>query len=189
MSPQVRSWTITSITTDSWRQESDRAIVSASNYAHDECLLHLVRHPDGFTVLEDSEFIWTSEDWWMHTTTKEVENIVEALAEIELRKWDEECRNIEEWVQPDQWNYPRGLAAPEELYASVAYLYAKLMEMSSKRINEQLALRMRVPASTSKERLRKARELGFLSAPGKGTPTSVLLPSATKVLREIGKIQ
>jgi hypothetical protein len=66
-----------------------------------------------------------------------------------------------------KWQKGSG-ASNDSLYAGLAYLYAQRAEMFSLNVAKLLSEDMSVPLSTTKERIRKAREKGFLSKPGKG---------------------
>jgi Mn-dependent DtxR family transcriptional regulator len=64
--------------------------------------------------------------------------------------------------------WPKGIITSDEEYAKVAYLYTETLITNSKNTNLILAMAMQVPISTVKERIRKCRERGLLTMPGKG---------------------
>lgn len=64
--------------------------------------------------------------------------------------------------------WAKGVIASDEEYAKVAYLYTEIVTSRSKNTNVVLSEAMRVPVSTVKERLRRCRERGLITSPGKG---------------------
>jgi len=83
-------------------------------------------------------------------------------------EWWTRVELAKSWVVPTKWQLRRGLPADDILYASLSYLYSQRAEMFPLGVTQLLSEDMCVPLSTTKERIRKAREKGFLTSPGKG---------------------
>ena len=64
--------------------------------------------------------------------------------------------------------WPVGVVAEDKEYAKVAYLYNEALNTKGKNTNLVLAMAMKIPVSTVKERIRTCRERGLITAQGKG---------------------
>lgn len=190
MDPLVESWTIDSIRCDRWEEASDIAIVKASNFAFDSCYFQMIRHPEGFGVPIDIVTSMVSEDWFYTLTGNWIEELVIPQAEEILNHWMTRVELMSSWVVPSQWLIPWGaFAIPDTTYASLAALYEVIGEHGCRKLTTLLAVRMDVPLSTAKERIRESRRRKLLTSPGKGvTGQSHMTAKARKILEKEGRL-
>jgi hypothetical protein len=92
------------------------------------------------------------------------------LDEVEktLGIWWKEIKKYRTKIASDKWSMSAGVTVNETYYALLAYLYSIRKPFSSRYITECLATDMNCSVGAAKERIRKARDKGFLTSPGKG---------------------
>lgn len=168
MNTKKLMWSIDRIEAQEWRTPKGVAVVWASNYSHDEMDFCIVWHPDGFAFPYDITRHFVSEDIFPYDAEEIIKDQLLDEAVKRLDAWWLEVKHLSENLAPKEWDFTRGLAAPEVLYAKCAQLYSIRADFYPLKVVKLLAEDMSVPESTVKERLRKAREKGFLTAPGKG---------------------
>lgn len=180
-------WTVDSIKCESWRNMSDSAFVQLSNFAFDSITFQVVRHKNGEAIPLNIDADFRSEDALMFVDAEAVVQDFVAEVQRDLELW---ARNIEiarGWLEPATWFVKRGLAVDDIQYAALAFLYDLRASKYEKQIVETLAEDMQTKASTVKERIRKAREKGFLSAPGRGAGgQGEITKEAIKLLKREG---
>ena len=183
------SWEITKIVSSSWHQNGNVALVWASNWANDQLYFEMSIHPDGYSVSYNLEFDFYSPDLEPYMGVDIVDNEILPMAEEVLGEWWDRITQFSVLVEPKQWKAQRGLPADESLYAAVALLYSERKRMNPLKVTSLLADDMEVPLTTAKERVRKAREKGFLTAPGKGlNGQGEVTEKAIKLLKKEGKL-
>jgi hypothetical protein len=163
-----QNWEITKIVSSSWHKNGNVAFVWASNWANDEIYFEMSIHPDGYSVTYNFEFSFYSAALEPYMGADIVEKEILPIAEEMLEDWWDRIIQVSALVRPKQWKTQRGLPADESLYAAVALLYSERKRMNPLKVTSLLADDMGVPLSTAKERVRKARQKGFLTTPGKG---------------------
>lgn len=181
------SWEISKIVSSSWHKSGNVALVWASNWANDELYFEMSIHPDGYSVTYNLEFNFYSVDLAPYMGVDIVDKEILPLAEEILEEWWDRVIQISALVRPKQWKTQRGLPADEALYAAVALLYSERKRMNPLKVTSLLADDMGVPLSTAKERVRKAREKGFLTTPGKGlNGQGEVTEKAIKLIKKVG---
>jgi hypothetical protein len=184
-----QQWSITKIQCQEWLQSGDLAFVWASNWADDSISFEMSWHPDGYSVYYNIELDFLSDDVFPYQGDEIVKNYILAGAERALAEWWALVIKMRKLLAPDKWQLRRGLPSDEYLYAGLAYLYAQRAEMFPLSVTKLLSEDMSVPLSTTKERIRKSREKGFLSKPGKGlNGQGEVTKKAIKLLEKEGVI-
>ena len=164
---EKETWSIDQITCSRWMHPGDRALVIASNYAGDSLDFEVARHPDGYTIAYSIDADFKSEDIFEFESEKIInENLIDAIDE-RLEDWQKQVSDLSKKLYGVDMA-GLGIAIDDSFYATLAKLYEVRAEMREKAITERLASDMGVSISTAKERLRRARSLGFLTSPGKG---------------------
>ena len=163
-----QQWSITKIQCSEWLQGGDIAFVWASNWADDSISFEISWHPDGYCVYYNIELDFLSDDVFPYQGDEIVKNYILDKADEALAKWWGSVTKMRTLLATDKWQLRRGLPSDDYLYAGLAYLYELRAKMSPLSVTKLLSEDMSVPLSTTKERIRKAREKEFLSKPGKG---------------------
>lgn len=164
----TQSWSIDKIQCSEWGNQGSVADVWASNWAHDQIAFSMSLHPDGFSVFYNIEVDFSSEDLDPYEAQQIIEMDILEQAEESLESWWEALKTSREFTKLKQGRIPRGLPAEESFYAAIAHLYVLRAQMQPLMVTQLLSQDLSVPTSTIKERIRKAREKGFLTSPGKG---------------------
>ena len=142
-------------------------------------------HPDGFSVIYNIEIEFFSDDIYPYQGEEIIKEYILDDVEKTLSNWWAKVELAKTWVAPSKWQLRRGLPTDDILYASLAYLYSQRAEMFPLGVTQLLSDDMSVPLSTTKERIRKAREKEFLTSPGKGfNGQGEVTKKAEKLLRE-----
>ena len=163
-----RQWSITKLQCKEWLQSGSVASVWASNWADDSIAFDMSWHPDGFSVIYNIDIDFYSEDIFPYQGEEIINEYILDDAEKVLAMWWSQIEVAKSWVSTEKWLSRRGLPSDDYLYAGLAYLYGQRAKMFPLGITQLLSQDMSVPLSTTKERIRKAREKEFLSSPGKG---------------------
>lgn len=108
----------------------------------------------------------------MELSASEAYDIVEKQLSLEannlLNRWWPEVIKARKFMGHKNWQVPRGYAVDDLQYARLAQLYALRARYAPLNVTQLLSEDMSVPVTTTKERIRKVREKGFLTSPGKG---------------------
>lgn len=180
-------WGVTKIQCKEWLQSGSLASVWASNWSDDSIAFDMSWHPDGFSVIYNIEIDFFSDDIYPYQGEEIINEYILDDVEKTLSKWWAKVELSKTWVAPAKWQLRRGLPTDEVLYASLAYLYSQRAEMFPLGVTQLLSDDMSVPLSTAKERIRKAREKGFLTSPGKGlNGQGEVTKKAIKLLMNVG---
>jgi cell division protein YceG involved in septum cleavage len=168
---------------------SDSAFVELSNFAFDSITFQVVRHKNGDAIPLNIEADLNSEDAQMYVDAESVVQDFVGQIQKELEFWAKNIEIAQGWLEPTTWNVKRGLAVADIQYAALAFLYDLRASKYENQIVETLAKDMQTKASTVKERIRKAREKGFLSTPGRGAGgQGEITTEATKLLKKEGML-
>jgi hypothetical protein len=97
-----------------------------------------------------------------------IENQLLDEAESLLDDWWLEVESARKYMNQQDWEVPRGYAVDDFQYARLAQLYTLRARYAPLIVTKLLSEDMSVPLTTTKERIRKSREKGFLTSPGKG---------------------
>jgi hypothetical protein len=161
---------------------SDSAFIELSNFAFDSITFQIVRHKNGDAIPLNIEVDFRSEDALMRIDAQSI--VLDFVIEVqgELEQWARDIEIARDWLEPSTWFVKRGLAVDDIQYAALAFLYDLRANKYEKQIIETLAQDMQTKTSTVKERIRKAREKGFLSAPGRGAGGQGEITSKAKKL-------
>jgi hypothetical protein len=185
--PNVTQWEIDKLQARDWLQSGSVASVWASNWAGDSIAFDMTWHPDGFSIVYNIEVSFYSEGLVAYLAEDIINDSILSDAETRLSDWWKQVIQIRKWVQPADWNAGRGMPSPDFQYAALAFLYTLRAQMFPLSVTQLLSEDMSVPASTTKERIRKSREKDFLTSPGKGlNGRGELTNKATKTLRAKG---
>ena len=164
---EIDTWTIDRIICSSWDKTKGFAQVFASNYAGDQLDFEVARHPDEYAVAYSIDPFFQSPELSVFDCEAIInENLIDEIYE-RLEVWSKSVAEICEDFRKSRITDP-GLPIEDIFYARLAKLYQLRSEMGERAITERLASDMGVPISTAKERIRRARVLGFLTSPGKG---------------------
>ena len=166
--PEEQIWTVDRILCSHWGDEGDVADIWCSNFAFDSVVFSMSIAPDVGPIVYDINSDFNSEDWIHLIGELGLPDGVYEEALEKLEDWATRLDKVVQWIRPPRWKASPGLAIPDVQYAALAYAYDLRAEMNPTRITELLASDMTTSVSTAKERLRKTREKGFLSSPGKG---------------------
>jgi len=166
--PEEQIWTVDRILCSHWGDEGDVADVWCSNFAFDSVVFSMSIAPDVGPIVYDINSDFNSEDWIHSIGESGLPDGVYEEALEKLEDWATRLDKVVQWLCPPRWMASPGLAIDDVQYAALAYAYELRAEMNPTRITELLASDMATSVSTSKERLRKAREKEFLTSPGKG---------------------
>lgn len=188
--PEIEIFDITEISCSNWEAGQGTADVTAGNYAGDSLEFTVALHPKGFLVAYNLvvDFYTTelspyvADDILEHQLKDEVESI--------LDKWWKEIDGLRKQMASPKWKMLPGYVVSETYYALLAFLYEKRKIYSSRNITECLATDMNCTLGAAKERIRKAREKGFLTSPGKGlVGQGEITAKARKLLEKEGLIK
>jgi hypothetical protein len=166
--PEEQIWTVDRILCSHWGDEGDVADIWCSNFAFDSVVFSMSIAPDVGPIVYDINSDFNSEDWIHSIGELGLPDGVYEEALEKLEDWATRLDKVVQWIRPPRWKVSPGLAISDVQYAALAYAYDLRAEMNPTRITELLASDMTTSVSTAKERLRKTREKGFLSSPGKG---------------------
>jgi hypothetical protein len=182
-------WTIDKILCSNWNKSSGFATVWASNYSSDYVVFELALHPQHGPIITSIDSNFASAEWHKEIGANGLPEGLEDDAIQRLKKWAKELEVIKKWIEEKKWNYVPGVAIQEVQYASLAFAYQHRAKMNPGRVSELLAEDMNCSLSTTKERIRKCRNLDFLSNPGKGKRGAGKVTNKAKnLLKKEGKI-
>lgn len=168
MSANSQMWSIDKVVCEGWGEAGSYAYAEASNWSSDSLNFEISLHPDGYPVFYNVEVDFHSDQLMAYQADEIIrEQLLDEL-NAKLDSWWQEVIMCAKNLAPKHWAVSRGLAVADIQYARIANLYQLRTAMSPLRVTQLIAQDMEVPLSTAKERLRKAREKGFLSSPGKG---------------------
>lgn len=188
MNANKNTWSVDRIESDEWGSVNCQAVVWASNWAHDEMDFCIIWHPDDYPVHYDVTRRFVSKELQPFDADKIILNELLDSAVEQLDDWWSEVEALKKDLSVDKWKVPKGLAAPEILYAKCAVLYSLRSEFCPLRVVKLMAKDMSVPETTVKERLRKAKDKGFLTNPGKGlNGQGEVTQAAIKLIKKEGK--
>jgi hypothetical protein len=168
MNANQDSWSISKIICENWGQPNCIAEVWATNWSNDELEFEIAIHPDEFLVFYNVTVDFYSPEISGLQANDIIQTQILDEAESLLDHWWDEVLSARKHLSRRDWDVPRGFAADEIQYARLARLYTLRAKYSPLRVTHVLSEDMSVPTSTTKERIRKAREKGFLTSPGKG---------------------
>lgn len=168
MNPEAEIWTFQIKNCNSWVYVGDKAWVEASNYLNDSLDFIIAIHPEGYAIAYEIDADFHSDNFYPFQSEEVVNKYLIDDIDKYLKEWQSEIIKLREELKPDYWPNIKGIAADEKLYSAIAALYSKRAEVGERAITEALAVDMKVSDSTAKERIRKARDKGFLSRPGRG---------------------
>jgi len=168
MNANQDSWSISKIICENWGQPNCIAEVWATNWSNDELEFEIAIHPDEFLVFYNVTVDFYSPEISGLQANDIIQTQILDEAESLLDQWWDEVLSARKHLSRRDWDVPRGFAADEIQYARLARLYTLRAKYSPLRVTHVLSEDMSVPVSTTRERIRKAREKGFLTSPGKG---------------------
>jgi hypothetical protein len=168
MSTNARTWSIEKILCTNWGEASCTAAVWASNWANDELNFEIAIHPDGFLVFYNVDVDFRSDELSPFQANEVIQNQLLEDVESLLDEWWADIQLAREHMGKKGWEAPRGYAVDDLQYARLAQLYTLRARYAPLKVTQLLSDDMSVPMTTTKERIRKAREKEFLTSPGKG---------------------
>jgi hypothetical protein len=161
-------WSIDKVVCEGWGETGCIAYAEASNWTNDSLTFEVSLHPDGYPVFYNVEVNFYSDELFSYEADGIIrEHLLDEL-NAKLESWWQEVIECTKNLGPKSWVVPRGLPVADLQYARLASLYQIRASLAPLRVTQLIAQDMQVPLSTAKERLRKAKERGFLSSPGKG---------------------
>jgi hypothetical protein len=168
MKGSVSNWSITKIFCTKWGDSSSTAVIWANNWANDELNFEIAIHPDDYLVFYSVDVDFHSGELSTFQANQIIETQLLAEAESLLDEWWLEVESACRYMSQKDWEKPRGYAVSDLQYARLAQLYSLRARYAPLNITKLLSEDMSVPMTTTKERIRKAREKGFLTSPGRG---------------------
>jgi len=188
--PEVEIFSISEIFCKEWEIGSGMADVWASNYVGDDLAFSVSWHPDDFLVYYNLEVNFYLPELTPYEADDIIANQLLGEAEKTLGEWWKEITKIRKQITSPKWHLLAGFTVDESYYALLAFLYEVRKPYSSKHITECLATDMRCSLGAAKERIRKARDKGFLTSPGKGlVGQGAVTTKAIKLLEKEGLIK
>lgn len=167
-SSNSQMWSLDKIVCEGWGEAGSYAYVEASNWTNDSLTFEVSLHPDGYPVFYNVEVNFYADELFSYEADGIIrDHLLDELSE-KLDSWWQEVVECAKNLEPKNWAVPRGLPVADLQYARLANLYRIRARLAPLRVTQLVAQDMQVPLSTAKERLRKAKEKGFLSSPGKG---------------------
>jgi hypothetical protein len=168
LNSRFKTWGITKINCSNWNEPDCTAAVWASNWSNDELEFEMAIHPDVGLIFYNIGINFVS----IELSATDAYDLVEKQLSLEannlLEEWWPEVIKAKRFMGLKDWEVPRGYAVNDLQYARLAQLYALRARYAPLNVTQLLSEDMSVPLTTTKERIRKAREKGFLTSPGKG---------------------
>lgn len=145
-------------------------------------------HPDVGLIFYNIGINFVSID----LSTTDAYDLVEKQLSLEannlLEEWWPEVVKAQRFMGLKDWEVPRGYAVNDLQYARLAQLYTLRARYAPLNVTQLLSEDMSVPMTTTKERIRKTREKGFLTSPGKGlNGQGEITKKAIKLVKGIDK--
>lgn len=144
------------------------ATIHASNLVGDSIQFTLYRHPQGFAVSNIEEVDLASSDIPPYKVQEIVNEKIAPLAQIELDEWWNEILRLRNLFSYKTFQISAGITPDDSFHALVAYLYGVRQVFSNRKVVESMAEDMNIKPDASRERIRRARNKGFLTSPGRG---------------------
>jgi hypothetical protein len=165
---KVGAFNIESIECFNWKLGSGSALVRASNLEGDSVEFSIYRHPEDFTVVLIEDVEVPSTVIRPYEVKEIVEREIQVLAEEEVLLWWSEIQRIKELLEYRAYTVSAGVTPPDSFYALVAYLYGIRQIYSHRKIVECMAEDMNIKVDACRERIRRCRDKGLLTSPGRG---------------------
>jgi hypothetical protein len=188
MNTDIHNWSIAKILCSNWGDISCTAVVRASNWANDELDFEIAIHPDNYLVFYNVDIDFRSTELSAFQANEIIQNELLAEAEQLLDEWWQKVVLARKDMGHKDWGVARGYAVDDLQYARLARLYTLRAKFAPLNVTQLLSEDMSVPLTTTKERIRKAREKDFLTSPGKGLNGQGELTKKAKQLLEKEKM-
>lgn len=189
-SPEIELFTISEIFCKEWEIGSGTADVWAANYVGDDLAFSVSWHPNDYLVAYNFEVNFYSPELMPYEADDIISNQLLDEAEKTLGDWWKEVSKLRKQIISPKWHILAGFKVDDSYYALLAYLYEIRKPYSSRHITECLATDMSCSLGAAKERIRKARDKGFLTSPGKGlVGQGAVTTKAIKLLEKEGLIK
>lgn len=151
-----------------WKLGTGIAKVEASNLVGDSIRFTLYRHPEDFVVSNTDEAEISSADIPPYRVQEEVNGPLSDEAEREISEWWREVLRLRDLFNFKTFQISAGVTPDDSFYALVAYLYGVRQAFSYRKIVECMAEDLDIGMDACRERIRRARNRGFLTSPGRG---------------------
>jgi hypothetical protein len=165
---RVGTFAIDNIECFDWRLGFGSASVRASNLEGDSIEFVIYRHPNDFTVLNIEGVDIHSVQIQPYEVQEIVAGEIQELVEAEIHLWWDEVQRVRDLLQYRTFAVSAGVTPPDSFYALVAYLYQIRQVYSYRKIVECMAIDMNIKVDACRERVRRSRNRGFLTSPGRG---------------------
>jgi hypothetical protein len=166
--PEIELFSISEIFCKEWIRGGGDAGVWAGNYVGDTLSFSLAWHPNNEVIMYNLQVDFYSQELSPFMAEDIVNLQLYSVAEATLDKWWVDILELREALNPKIWNPIPGLRIEDGYYALLAILYETRKPFSSEFIIECMATDVNSSVAATKQRVRRARELGFLTSPGKG---------------------
>lgn len=166
--PEIEYFSISEIFCRDWQQGTGIADVWAGNYVGDTLSFSLAWHPDNQMIMYNLELNFFSPELSPFTAEEIVTGRLIQIAEASLDDWWVKITELREALNPKVWDPIPGSRIEDGYYALLAILYDTRKPFSSNYIIECMSTDVKASVAATKQRVRRARELGFLTSPGRG---------------------
>jgi hypothetical protein len=166
--PEIEYFSVSEIFCKEWIRGSGLADVWAGNFVGDTLSFSIAWHPNNQMIMYNLELSFYSPELVPFMAEDMVTSRLVSVAEDTLDKWWVDIVELRNALNPKMWDPIPGLRIEDGYYALLAVLYETRKPYSSEFIIECLATDVNASVAATKQRIRRARELGFLTSPGKG---------------------
>lgn len=166
--PEIEYFSITEIFCKDWQRGTGVAGVWAGNYVGDSLSFSIAWHPDNQMIMYNLELDFFSPELSPFMAEEIVNGQLIQQAEASLDDWWVKITELREALNPKVWNPAPGSRIEDGYYALLAILYEIRKPFSSNYIIECMSTDVEASVAATKQRVRRARELGYLTSPGKG---------------------
>jgi hypothetical protein len=166
--PEIEIFRITSISCSKWNIGNGSADVFAGNYVGDTLEFTVDLHPKNYLVFYNLQVDFYTPELMPYMADDIINEQLLKRVEQELDSWWKDVVELQDALNPKIWDLVAGSAIPDGYYALTALLYEIRSKYSAGFIVESMANDTSATVAATKQRIRKAREKGFLTSPGKG---------------------
>ena len=166
--PEIEIFDINQISCGNWEIGKGTADVFAGNYVGDTIEFTVALHPKRYLVAYNIEVNFYTPELSSYMADDIIKSQLLIVIEKNLGAWWKEVTEMRYALNPKMWDLVAGSAILDGYYALIALLYEVRSKYSGGFIVECIAADTGATVAATRQRIRKAREKGFLTSPGKG---------------------
>jgi len=166
--PEIEIFDISQISCASWEPGIGIADVYSGNYVGDTIEFSVALHPNKTLIVYNINVSFYSPELLSYEANDIINSQLLAVAEKNLNTWWKDVTEMQDALNPKMWDLVAGSAIMDGYYALLSLLYEVRSKYSGGFIVECIASDTGATLAAAKQRIRKAREKGFLTSPGKG---------------------